>query len=345
MDVAAGEKQPPRVPLRRMVIIEECHTPVPPDSYKSRKAANTIRMLTQGRNLNVEFMGITQFPTLCDTNLIRQAQHRYFFRIDKKDVAYVKDFLGRNAERLPNLRTGKCFFNYGSETTLMETPLFGKAPPHLPRLKTIEKEEEYKKKFPHLTMAIKDAPQLLITNKRSGAPYLFAAFPCGELGCDINHDLITEISEGLFEMIQKLKLNFDYIVCLPSGDKWVFPIASKLKKDVKRFYERTGELRYSRDTEDFLRLPSEKRICVKTMIYYKKYLYFRGNIKPDDKVLIIDDVVSTGETMRTVIEKLKEWGLNVIGVLCIVAKGQQYKKVIEDQLKVPVHYLFPLGFA
>ena len=48
-----------------------------------------------------------------------------------------------------------------------------------------------------------------------------------------------------------------------------------------------------------------------------------GNVSRDDKVLIIDDVITTGSSVSRVIKALKEKGCNnIVGVLCIFDRDE-----------------------
>jgi len=48
-----------------------------------------------------------------------------------------------------------------------------------------------------------------------------------------------------------------------------------------------------------------------------------GNVSSDDKVLILDDVITTGSSVAKVIKVLKEMGCNnIVGVLCILDRKE-----------------------
>lgn len=56
-----------------------------------------------------------------------------------------------------------------------------------------------------------------------------------------------------------------------------------------------------------------------------------GKIKPEDKILIIDDLVTTGGSKIETIEKIKKTGINckIAGVLVFVDRGQGGKETLE----------------
>jgi adenine phosphoribosyltransferase len=71
--------------------------------------------------------------------------------------------------------------------------------------------------------------------------------------------------------------------------------------------------------------------------YYQNNLYF-NHFKKGDKIIIVDDVVSTGGTLKTILTALKNLGVTVVGVQVIFAKSEDYKK-IEQEFKVPIKFL------
>lgn len=316
---------------KRMVIVEECHTPLPPFSTRSKEAGDALRMLTHGRHFGIEFMAITQFPTTCDSNLIKAAQHRYFFRLERKDdIARAAEFVGHdNARDLPKLLLGECFYAcpYSFEIKRMTTPKFMEAPPPIPSKEAVKQEEKLKKKFPELLESILKCPMKMEKNNRRDDEYLFHIFPFGELGSLVGYSLIKEIVEGLTEKIREFGNSFDYIACLGTGDKWATLIAIELGVDVNRIPEReTG-------------LPSEKHVHLQTLLYDKD-LYFR-DFKAGDKVIIIDDVISTGETMATIVKTLRKMGVTVMAVFCIAVKGLGYRKI--EELGILVKFLIRIA--
>jgi len=321
----------PKKSLKRMVIIEECHTPIPLMSTRSKQKANTLRLLTQGRHFRIQHMAITQFPTTCDDILIKLAEHRYFFRLDQNaDIKCAEKYIGKYATQLRSLKkVGVCFYNYRNETVRIETPEFMKALPPLPPRKALKQEEEIKREYPKLMRCIRESPIKLEVNKRKhskfkGQSYIFHIFPFGELGSMMEHTLINEIVRGMHKLISEFEGSYDYILGFGTGDKWACFLAPELKTTIHRIPERKTDL------------PGEVHLHLDTFLY-EKNLYFR-DFKAGDKVILIDDVISTAETSKAFIETLGKMGVKVVAFLCIVAKGNDFKRV--EELGVPVRYLF-----
>lgn len=61
--------------------------------------------------------------------------------------------------------------------------------------------------------------------------------------------------------------------------------------------------------------------------YSKGQLYING-LKKGERVLLVDDVVSTGGTMTTVLNALKTMGVGVVDVVAVMEKGNG-KEVVE----------------
>lgn len=68
--------------------------------------------------------------------------------------------------------------------------------------------------------------------------------------------------------------------------------------------------------------------------YSKSNLYINGLIK-GDKIVIVDDVLSTGGTLRAVLTALKKMGVIIKGVFIAIDKGDVTGK-IKDEYKVNI---------
>ena len=63
---------------------------------------------------------------------------------------------------------------------------------------------------------------------------------------------------------------------------------------------------------------------------YSKGSIFLNDIKPGEKIAIIDDVLSTGGTIRSVIEGVKKTGALIPNIVVVVEKGQGLKVLQDD---------------
>ena len=60
---------------------------------------------------------------------------------------------------------------------------------------------------------------------------------------------------------------------------------------------------------------------------YSKGSLFLNDIKPGEKIVIIDDVLSTGGTIKSVIEGVKKTGANIQNTIIVVEKGPGMAKL------------------
>ena len=63
---------------------------------------------------------------------------------------------------------------------------------------------------------------------------------------------------------------------------------------------------------------------------YSKGSIFLNDIKPGEKIAIIDDVLSTGGTMRSVIEGVKKTGAVIENIVIVVEKGPGMELLQQD---------------
>ena len=75
-------------------------------------------------------------------------------------------------------------------------------------------------------------------------------------------------------------------------------------------------------------LPGEYVVEQKTG-YSKSNLYING-LEKGDKIVIVDDVLSTGGTLKAVLSELKTIGVEIKGVFIAVNKGDVVKKITDE---------------
>lgn len=75
-------------------------------------------------------------------------------------------------------------------------------------------------------------------------------------------------------------------------------------------------------------LPGE--VAVHQTTGYSQGELFINGINSGDKVLVIDDVVSTGGTMIAVLQALKNMGVEIAEVVAVIEKGEG-KKIVEKE--------------
>ncbi len=80
-----------------------------------RKYGNVLNVISNGRNFNVRFGLITQFPANVDKAPVKISQQRYFgLTTEKNDITYVKSFLNdkKDVDTLRNLGKLEYLYQY-----------------------------------------------------------------------------------------------------------------------------------------------------------------------------------------------------------------------------------------
>lgn len=165
--------------------------------------------------------------------------------------------------------------------------------------------------------------------KNQGTTYDFKLYPFGERGTYIPPDLTREIVEGLAKSASTYFPEFDYIVSPePGGHTWGMLTAYFLQKPI-------NILRLSTD------LYEVSQTCAKReTAYNENYICYDG-FTPGDKILLIDDIISSGSTIRCIVEQLQHMGVLIVGIQAILAKSMKFLKLQEDY-KFPVNVLYTL---
>ena len=156
--------------------------------------------------------------------------------------------------------------------------------------------------------------------------YEFKKFPFGERGTYIESKLTNEIANNMWKKINLKYRNFEYIVSPePGGHTWGILLSYLLNVPI-------NIIRITLEED----LQFGKPILRKTA-YNRNYMYFE-HFQAGDKVIIVDDIISSGFTMISIIKYLLEIGVQVVGVQVILVKGEAYKE-IEKKYNVSVSYL------
>ena len=75
--------------------------------------------------------------------------------------------------------------------------------------------------------------------------------------------------------------------------------------------------------------PFEAFVCRKTAKAHGTMQWIEGNVAAGDKVVVVDDVITTGRSTIEAITKAKEGGLDVIKVIALVDRQEGGKENIE----------------
>ena len=165
----------------------------------------------------------------------------------------------------------------------------------------------------------------------NGGKYVFHVFSVGEKSANLNPGLMREVRDGLVAKIRASGISFDRIVAIERTSlHWASLVGVELDKPVAIVRERPtdlkGEVKRHQDS-----------------LLYERDLYFRG-FKAGEKVIILDDVVSSGSTARTIIQALDQIRVGTMAVFTIIAKGEDYERFQSDT-RVPLHFLHHVGLS
>lgn len=180
-----------------------------------------------------------------------------------------------------------------------------------------------------LYQAVRDAEIVQIDDGNKGI-YNFKKYPFGERGNFITPELLDEIITNMMKDIRKCENDIDYLVAPePGGHTWGMMLSYQLGIPI-----------------NILRMTLSKDLqygnpVLRKTAYNHNYLYFE-HFQPGDKVMIIDDVISSGSTIRGILEQLKALQVVVVGIQVILVKGQDYKQ-ISSQYDVPISFLVSEG--
>jgi len=137
----------------------------------------------------------------------------------------------------------------------------------------------------------------------------------------ITPELLKEVADEMKKHIKK-DGKFDRIVTMEAMG---IPIASALSLDLGIPFTIIRKREYG--------LPGE--VSVKQVTGYSKSKLYINGLQKGDKIVIVDDVLSTGGTLRAVLSVFKKMRVNVIGVYIAINKGSHIQE-ISKEFDVPV---------
>jgi adenine phosphoribosyltransferase len=137
----------------------------------------------------------------------------------------------------------------------------------------------------------------------------------------ITPELLKEVSDEMKKHIKKCG-TFDRIVTMEAMG---IPLASALSLDLGVPFTIIRKRQYG--------LPGE--VSVEQVTGYSKSRMYVNGLKKGDMIILVDDVLSTGGTLKAVLYVLKEMGVIVKGVFIAIYKGT-CKSEIEKIYGVPI---------
>ncbi|DAC73216.1 MAG TPA: adenine phosphoribosyltransferase [Thermoplasmata archaeon] len=137
----------------------------------------------------------------------------------------------------------------------------------------------------------------------------------------ITPELLKEVSDEMKKHINKCG-KFDRIVTMEAMG---IPLASALSLDLGVPFTIIRKRQYG--------LPGE--VSVEQVTGYSKSKMYINGLKKGDTIVIVDDVLSTGGTLRAVLSVFKKMNVNVKCVYIAINKGSHLQE-ISKEFSVPI---------
>ena len=138
----------------------------------------------------------------------------------------------------------------------------------------------------------------------------------------VEPDMLREIIRWMLDVCE-----FDCDVIL-TPESMGIPLAVPLSLTTNIPYSVIRKRRYG--------LPGE--IAVESSTGYSRSSLYINGLKKGDRVVIVDDVISTGGTMSSIIERLKENDIEVADILIVFNKGNK-----RTEFDIPIKRMMHIG--
>ncbi len=136
----------------------------------------------------------------------------------------------------------------------------------------------------------------------------------------IEPDLLEDVTDRIVNLAD---LNVDRIV---SVEAMGIPIATALSLKTRIPYSIIRKREYG--------MENEVKLSQSTG-YSKGELYING-LKKGDRILIVDDVISTGGTMNALVDGLQSMGVEIADIVVVIGRGEGASKLSAGGVKVKV---------
>jgi adenine phosphoribosyltransferase len=132
---------------------------------------------------------------------------------------------------------------------------------------------------------------------------------------EIKPNLLVEITNRMLEIIKNYE-NIDKIVTIEAMG---IPLATALSLKTNIPFSIIRKREYGLN----------KEIIVKQKTGYSKSKLYLNGFKSGEKIIIVDDVISTGGTLKVILKTLNKIGVIVKCVIITIDKGDSVKKIME----------------
>ena len=146
--------------------------------------------------------------------------------------------------------------------------------------------------------------------------YSYIVHPITDGIPEIKPKLLREVTSEMKKHIKKCG-PIDKIVTIEAMG---IPLATALSLDMNIPFTIIRKRKYG--------LPGE--VCVEQKTGYAKSKLYINGLQKGENVVIVDDIISTGGTLKAVLSVLKDIGVNVKGVFIVVDRGGCSKEIGEQ---------------
>ncbi len=133
------------------------------------------------------------------------------------------------------------------------------------------------------------------------------------------------LKEVLEEVEKVLEEDFDLLV---GPEAMGMPLVAPLSLSMGKPYNIIRKRRYSLEGE----------VSVSQVTGYSECELYINGISEGDRVVLIDDVLSTGGTLSAIVNALRSMGVDIVDVVVVIEKGDR-KAEIEKELDIEIKTL------
>jgi len=108
------------------LVFEESQLYIRQGELQTEVAEEILRIITVGRNYNIRFALLAQFPSMIDRAAIKYCKLKFYGYCDFDDVEYLRSFIGTQADALNTLKVGEFVYCFGNSFKRIKAPLFVK---------------------------------------------------------------------------------------------------------------------------------------------------------------------------------------------------------------------------
>ena len=144
--------------------------------------------------------------------------------------------------------------------------------------------------------------------------YAYFVNPLSDGVARVSPDLMDAVADSIIKLV-----NWDNVDIILGIEAMGLPMATLLSTRTKKPMVVARKRSYGLKGE----------VCVNQSTGYSKGEIYINDLKPGERVLILDDVLSTGGTIFSIIEGVEKSGAIIEGIIVIFEKGNGLQKLVD----------------